>query len=156
MAFAKRRIMNVQFCSGGNQLVGFTNHDMDVDITKPLPYKDGEVDFVFCEHGAEHISGPQVLGFFEEVYRILKPGGVFRLCIPVLDRLSRPAAKDIIQNHGHLTIWNTDLVPIVLWVAGFGSGLIVPVDFNPDIDGHWRVIGEEKDKAETARFEAMK
>ena len=146
--------MNVQFGSGGNQLQGFNNHDIEVDITKPLPYQDGEVDFVLAEHVSEHVSGPQVLKFFQEVYRILKPGGVFRVCIPVLDRLDRNKAIDIISNHGHLTIWSEELIPIVLWVAEFRA--VSPVKFNEELDGHWRVIGKEQDAMETGRFEAVK
>lgn len=148
--------MKVQFGCGGNKLAGFNNHDAEVDITKPLPYRDNEVDFVLAEHVSEHINGPQVLGFFREVHRILRPGGIFRVCIPVLDRLDRDKAVDIITNHGHLTIWNSELIPVVLWVAGFCPSTIVPVPFDPEIDGHWRVIGKEQDEMETARFEASK
>lgn len=147
--------MNVQFCCGGNRLEGFVNHDSEVDITKHLPYQDNSVDFVFCEHGAEHISGPQVLHFFEEVYRILKPGGVFRVCIPVLDRLNRSDAKAIIRLHGHLTIWNTALIGRVLWAAGFSENNIVLTE-RKDCDSHWKVIGKEKDDQETARWEGTK
>ena len=148
--------MNVQFGCGGNQLAGFNNHDIEVDITKPLPYREGEVDFVLAEHVAEHISGPDVLRFFKEVHRILRPGGMFRVCMPVLDRLKRDKAEDIITNHGHLTIWSEELIPIVLWVAGFNAGRIFPTKFDPTIDGHWRVIGQEQDTMETGRFEAIK
>jgi len=146
----------VQFGCGGNRLDGFHNHDSEVDITKRLPYDDNSVDFVFIEHCVEHISGPQVLGFFEEVYRILKHGGVFRLCIPVLDHLKRDHAKDIIRGHGHLTIWSRELTPMVLWAAGFPDDAIIESEFKPQTDGHHRVIGVEKDAQETARYEATK
>lgn len=148
--------MNVQFGCGGNVLPGFNNHDIEVDITKPLPYRDGEVDFVLAEHVSEHISGPQVLRFFKEVHRILRHGGTFRVCIPVLDRLKRDKAEDIITNHGHLTIWSEELIPLVLWVAGFNPATMGPVKFDPNIDGHYKVIGEEQDQMETGRFEAIK
>lgn len=145
--------VKIQFCSGGNRLEGWENRDMDCDITKHLPYPDNYADMVFCEHGAEHISGPDCLRFFEGVQRILKPGGVFRVCIPVLDRLNRQEAMAIIKLHGHLTIWNTELIRDVLFVAGFGE---VELTDRRDCDGHFRVIGKEQDDKETARFEAVK
>jgi len=148
--------MNVQFGCGGNRLEGFNNHDAEVDITKPLPYRDGEVDFVFSEHVVEHQTGPQVLGFFDEVYRILKHGGTFRLCIPILDNLDWEHARDIIRGHGHLTIWNPELVMRVLWCAGFSEEKMVEVDFDPTMDSHWKVIGKDKDHRETFRIEATK
>lgn len=147
--------LKVQFGSGGNRLPDFENWDNEVLIERNLPYGDNTVDFVLAEHVAEHVSGPHVLHFFEEVYRILKPGGVFRVCIPVLDRLERSAAKDIIRHHGHLTIWNTDLIGKVLWSAGFDMTAI-SMTGRKECDGHWKVIGEEKDSRETARFEAIK
>jgi SAM-dependent methyltransferase len=146
---------NVQFGCGGNKLPGFINHDAEVPIEKHLPYPDNSVDFVLAEHVAEHVSGPEVLHFFAEVHRILKPGGVFRVCIPVLDRLSRPEAQAIIRLHGHLTIWTTKLIPIVLFAAGFREDNIVETE-RKEIDGHHRVIGIEMDERETARFNAKK
>jgi predicted SAM-dependent methyltransferase len=148
--------MKIQFCCGGNRLEGFVNHDAEVDITRRLPYEDNSVNFVFCEHGAEHISGPQALAFFDEVYRIIKPGGTFRLCIPVLDRLDWEHARDIIRGHGHLTIWNPELVMRVLWCAGFSEEKMGEVDFDPTMDSHWKVIGKDKDNRETCRIEATK
>lgn len=147
--------MNVQFGCGSNRLPDFENWDSEVDITKNLPYGDNTVDFILIEHCLEHVSGPDALHFCEEAYRILKPGGALRVCMPVLERLDRSEAKAIIRLHGHLTLWHTLLIPRLLFAAGFDESKIVETG-RKECDGHFRVIGEEKDNRETARFEARK
>jgi predicted SAM-dependent methyltransferase len=55
---------------GGNILAGWENHDMDVDITKPLQYEDNSIDFIFIEHCVEHTTTPDAVRFFAECLRI--------------------------------------------------------------------------------------
>lgn len=138
---------------GGNILEGWENHDADLDITKPLPYADGSVSFIFAEHVCEHVTTHEFLRFLDECRRVLKPRGKIRLCMPVLDRLSPDAGRDIILNHGHQAAYSALLIKNFLRVAGFTA----PGETErKDIDGHWRVIGRDKDDLETARIEATK
>lgn len=148
--------MKIQFGCGSNILDGWNNHDAEVDITKPLPYGDGVADMVLAEHVSEHVTGPEVLRFFTEVHRILKPGGVFRVCVPAIgSNLERDHARDLILGHGHLVFFNREMLAAVLWAAGFGI-LNIAATGRSEIDGHWRVIGIEKDNVETLRMEATK
>lgn len=66
--------------------VDFVNCDgVDIvhDLTKfPYPFKSGSVDAVFSSHFVEHLDGPERMKFFDECYRILKPGGKMRLIHP--------------------------------------------------------------------------
>lgn len=146
----------VQFGAGGNHLPGWINHDLEqdgVDIAKPLPYGDNEVDVVFAEHVCEHVTTHQFLAFLDECKRILKPGCRIRLCMPVLERLDPSAGRDIILNHGHKAAYSTQTIKDFLRIAGFKG--IVETKKRPT-DGHWKVIGHEKDDRETARIEATK
>lgn len=153
--------MNIQFCSGGSRIPGWINTDLEhadpslrVDITKPLPYANDSVDNCRIEHGAEHVTTHECLRFFDEVYRILKPGGKFRLCIPVLDRVTREHARDLVFGHGHQCAFDLELARIFLWLAGSWKCIQdVPRD---EHDEHWKVIGKEKDDLETCRLEATK
>lgn len=145
--------LKVQFGSGGNILDGWVNHDAEVDITKPLPYADNSVDFILAEHCAEHISGPDVLRFFDECRRILKSGGVLRVCVPSLFRVDKAKARDLVLNHGHLMVFYPDTLKRLLVIAGFGN--VVETGRN-EIDGHWKIIGKEQDDLETIRVEATK
>lgn len=153
--------MRIQFCSGSNLLPGFINTDLNapfskdrVDITQPLPFQSNTADFVFCEHGFEHITAPDGLRFLDELFRILKPGGKIRLCVPILERLDYAHSRDIILNHGHLAAYqNFAAVKRFLKVAGFRQVQSTP---RSEFDGHWKVIGQEKDDLESCRVEGVK
>ena len=144
--------VKIQFCCGTNKLEGWINRDADCDITEPLPYRDNFADYAFCEHGLEHVSGPEALKFLDECYRILKPKGVLRICVPVQDRLTKEHGRDIVLGHGHLTVWSTTLLFRVMELAGF----LVAISDRKPCDGHWTVIGKEKDDLETARLEGIR
>ena len=90
----------------------------------------------------------------EEALRVLKPGGILRICVPVLARLDRTHARDIITGHGHQMVYNLGNMVDMLLIAGFEKVYEVPID--KSVDGHWRVIGEDKDHKETMRVEAKK
>lgn len=153
--------MNIQFCSGSNILPDFINTDLNasepehrIDITQPLPFQSNSANFVCCEHGFEHITAPDGLRFLDELFRILKPGGKIRLCVPVLERLDYEASRDIILNHGHLAAYqNFASLKRFLKVAGFRQ---VQSTGRSELDGHHRMIGVEKDDLETCRLEAVK
>lgn len=148
--------LRINLGCGENRLDGWENHDSDVDITKPLPWPDNVADFILAEHVFEHVSGPDAFRFLKECHRILKKDGVLRLCVPVIGEnphLSRQAEEDLIVNHGHLCAYNPALLESLLIVAGFYD---LKVTERKECDGHWKVIGMEKDNLETCRMEAEK
>jgi SAM-dependent methyltransferase len=55
------------------------NYDMRNDS---LPFKSDSVDNIYCSHVIEHIETNYVQIFLEESLRILKSGGVLRICCP--------------------------------------------------------------------------
>lgn len=140
---------------GTNKLSGFQNYDAELDIRKPLPFAAESVDFILIEHCLEHVNGPDGFRFLKEAYRVLKPNGVLRVCVPQLKKLPRDEREDIITNHGHLQIYNAELLYDYLTTAGFDRNRILLTPWRP-IDGHWKVIGREKDDRETLRVEAQK
>jgi predicted SAM-dependent methyltransferase len=146
--------MKLNLGCGSNRLAGWQNHDADVDITKRLPWADSSAETIFIEHCLEHVNGAQGYLFMEEALRVLKPGGVLRICVPVLARLDRAHARDIIIGHGHQMVYNLQNVVDMLLIAGFET--VSEVIINKEIDGHWKVIGEDKDSKETLRVEARK
>ena len=144
--------LRVNFCCGGNLLQNWENRDIDCDITKPLPYESGTVKEALCEHGLEHVNCGDALRFLDECYRILQPGGMLRVCVPVLDRLPKDHARDIVFNHGHQCAYTSESLYHLIRLSGLnpiGSGR------RPE-DGHWKIIGTEKDDLETARIDCMK
>lgn len=53
--------------------------DVKADICN-LPFEDNQYDFIFCNHVLEHI--PDDTKAMQELYRVLKPGGIAILQIP--------------------------------------------------------------------------
>ena len=146
--------MKVQFGSGSNILPDWVNHDSDVDITKKLPYADISVHDILCEHCCEHISTPDFLRFLDECNRVLVHSGRLWLSLPVLERLDVNHARDIILGHGHLAAYTTESLWFVMRTAKFRS--VSHLSNRPEIFGHWKAIGSDKDGIESARFLLVK
>jgi SAM-dependent methyltransferase len=149
-------LMNIQFGCGGNLLPGWNNHDIEVDVTKPLDYPDKCADMIFAEHLCEHLTAPEFLRFLDECWRVLKRGGRLRICCPVIGPwLGREHARDLTFSHGHKLVLTEDVLRTFFWMAGFSQNATRRTDRKPQ-DGHWKVIGLEKDALETCRMEATK
>jgi SAM-dependent methyltransferase len=57
--------------------------DVVCDIRqRPWPWKDGEVEYVHCAHFVEHLTGDERIDFFNELWRIMKPGGQALIITP--------------------------------------------------------------------------
>ena len=54
------------------------------ELTKPLPFKDSSVDFIYTSHFMEHLSLSNAKALFKDIYRVLKIGGVARIILPDL------------------------------------------------------------------------
>lgn len=51
--------------------------DVWADLRNPLPFNDNSIDQIYSHHAIEHLS--KIEYHFKEVYRCLKPGGVYRV-----------------------------------------------------------------------------
>ncbi len=69
-----------------NYLDGWVNVDANMftgkcdiwaDLRNPLPFADSSVDAAYSHHVIEHL--PDTWAHFAEVYRVLKPGGIYRV-----------------------------------------------------------------------------
>lgn len=59
------------------------------DIVKGLPLEDNSCDGLYCSHVLEHLSYEDFIRAIKNSYRVLKPGGTFRLVMPDLENLVR-------------------------------------------------------------------
>jgi len=59
-------------------------HEREVrhDLTAALPYPDNSIAKVQAQDVLEHLPLERVPFVLDEIYRVLKPGGVFRLSVP--------------------------------------------------------------------------
>lgn len=66
----------------GVDALDFPDVDVVHDLRQAWPWADGEVDEVHCSHFLEHLTGVERVHFFNELYRVLKPGGQARIITP--------------------------------------------------------------------------
>tara|TARA_R110000824_G_scaffold94723_8_gene228303 strand:+ start:775 stop:1461 length:687 start_codon:yes stop_codon:yes gene_type:complete len=108
--------------------LGFDTHGIDiseenqlgdkfikVDIQKETyPFSDNHFDVIFSKSVIEHLREPDFL--FEEVYRILKPGGTF-ICLTPSWRHSHKEAFYI--DHTHVTPFTRHSLETLCELCGF-------------------------------------
>jgi predicted SAM-dependent methyltransferase len=58
-----------------------------VDFARPLPFADGSLDGVFCEHVFEHFSQDGAERLARELKRCLRPSGVLRVVVLDAERI---------------------------------------------------------------------
>lgn len=67
----------------GIDVLKFDGVDVVMDVRKtPWPYKDDSVDGIFTSHFIEHLTGPERIEFFNECYRVMKPGAKIQIIVP--------------------------------------------------------------------------
>ena len=66
---------------------GYTNVDLKVGDCQQLQFDDASFDVAFSGDVFEHITRELKVNFINEVYRVLKPGGVFTIKTPNKDYL---------------------------------------------------------------------
>jgi predicted SAM-dependent methyltransferase len=54
------------------------------DLTLGLPFADASVDYVYSSHVLEHFAPADADRLISEMQRVLKPGGLVRICVPDL------------------------------------------------------------------------
>lgn len=71
-----------------------------IDIKSQLPFTDRSVDLMFSHHCLEHISWNDANTFIKECKRVMKPGGVFRIVVPSLEKLIETYQAGEMDKHG--------------------------------------------------------
>ena len=59
--------------------------DISCDILDGLPLDSDSIDYIFSQHALQELKILDVVDALRELHRVLKPGGVLRLCLPDLD-----------------------------------------------------------------------
>lgn len=67
----------------GLDSIAFPGVDHVINIgEKVWPFEDGSVDEAYASHFLEHLTSPQRVWFFNELHRVLKPGGTAQIITP--------------------------------------------------------------------------
>lgn len=56
--------------------------DINYNLSYGIPLKNGTVDKIYSSHFLEHLSFKDIVNFLEECKRVLKPNGIFSVCVP--------------------------------------------------------------------------
>jgi len=59
-------------------------HDRETkhNFIDPLPFGDGSIAKIQAQDVLEHVAFEKVPAILDEIYRVLRPGGIFRLSVP--------------------------------------------------------------------------
>lgn len=121
--------------------------DVWADLNNRLPFRDGTIDALYSHHVVEHLA--DLPGHLREAFRILKPGGVYRVGGPNGDSaIARFAAGDhawfydwpdryesiggrfvnfVLCRNEHLTLLTESFLTEIAGRAGFADGhTVVP------------------------------
>jgi SAM-dependent methyltransferase len=161
----RRQPLLLNLGSGYNPKSGWVNVDLvgapvDLawDLTRGIPMPDASVDGIYHEHMLEHLSLREGFELCRECHRALRPGGILRIAVPdagvllksyagTFDRTwveAAPAAmlavNALFYDAGHRTMYDGDLLVMLLkaagfrsvWVSEFGSTRLRPPPDDPD------------------------
>lgn len=93
--------------------------DIVCDVLDGLPLDDDSIDCIFSQHVLQEIKVYDQLRALRELRRVLKPGGVLRLCLPDLD-LAIAAYREGRRDYFHIWDWDTlsgNFITHVLWYS---------------------------------------
>lgn len=76
------------------------NPDLICDVIEGLPYPDNSVDSIRAHDFLEHIPIGKTIGVMNEIWRVLKPGGIFDSLTPSTD------GRGAFQDPTHVSFWN--------------------------------------------------
>jgi SAM-dependent methyltransferase len=75
------------------------------DIVKGLPVTDGSAEGVYASHVLEHLSLADFWAALDNTFRLLKPGGIFRLVIPDLEIRAQKYLEKLNAGDAEANIW---------------------------------------------------
>ena len=185
----ENRIRKLQLGAGSSRLAGWLNTDIEpgeglayLDATKPFPFEDGSIHYIFSEHVIEHLTYEEGKAMMAEAHRVLAPGGKMRISTPNLTRFIElfdenpsEAARDYLVGKRKWHEWpdepNAAAIILNLQMSSWGHKFMYDVqtlgaslqrvgfrnvrEFEENIsdDEHLREL-EERDDGVTARWSA--
>ena len=116
---ANARDLSVNLGSGGTGLDGWVNVEfrrmkdtvLQLDLRHPLPLANESARRVFIEHVLEHLDFRRdAPALVREAYRVLQPGGTFRVIVPDMEKYARAYVSGKHSDWNKVG-WNLDAMP---------------------------------------------
>lgn len=99
-----------------------------MDATEEFPFRDEQMEFIYCEDFIEHFEQKDGLSICAECYRVLKPGGVWRISTPSFTEILQtqpPRSRATIDfghwGWGHKLLYTQEYMLFVLKECGFSK-----------------------------------
>ena len=115
--------MKINLGSGHWKIPGWVNVDIDAgsrpdvlaDLSRPLPFRDAVADFMHTEDFIDQLELPAAANLLRDCHRIIRPGGVFRILTPDVEKL---AHMYLTEPEALKTLWRDHVgVPLHLGTA---------------------------------------
>ena len=90
-----------------------------MDAGKPFPLPEASFHYVYSEHLFEHLTYRQALNMLKESYRVLKPGGIFRVATPDLQfliGLYQEPQKPLHKEYMEYSVKDNGMPPLPVYV----------------------------------------
>lgn len=119
------------------------------DVRKGLPFKDNTVDQARSSHFVEHLTGTERIQFFNELYRVLKPGAAAQIVTPHWSHSC--AYGDPTHQWPPMSEWYA-LYLLKSWRDGNAPHAAYTCDFDYTVAGSWdgRLNGRNPEFTQTA------
>lgn len=114
------------------------NVDYIMNIAEPLDFEDNTFDIIYASHVIEHIPWFMQRQLFNELYRILKPGGVLEVWVPDFGKVLETVNSYLSSGTNNTSKdgwyrYNSDK-DVFTWANGrifsYGDGDANPISFN--------------------------
>jgi predicted SAM-dependent methyltransferase len=111
--FESTSVPKLHIGAGKNLLPGWlntnwypnTNAAIFLDATKPFPLPSASFDYAYSEHMIEHLPEAGGGNMIRETFRVLKPGGTFRISTPDINFLVHLMNPDLTEVERRYIRW---------------------------------------------------
>ena len=148
--------------------------DISADILEGLPLDDGSIDYISSQHALPALMVWNQLDALSELRRVLKPGGVLRLCLPDLDlaiaayqsgrqdyfvvwdwdTISGNFITQIVDHGYNRTPFTYEFAEELLWKAGFAD--VRRVEYLHTVSSYPEIVELDSREEESFYVEAFK
>lgn len=161
-----RNTIQLELGAGGRKMKNWISidiseqSDISLDLSRQIPFPDNCIAQIYSSHLLEHFSYPHpLMSLLSECYRILKPGGLFKVAVPnariYIEAYIKPEKFDVdmycrykpgfhfnskidyvnymaYMGGHHCYMFDNENLLMILANAGFKSCRLR--DFDPDLD----------------------
>ena len=88
------------------------------NLLKKFPFHNNRFDVIYNSHVLEHFLKEKASNFVRECFRVLKPGGIMRVCVPDLENIVNEYLKQLhenIENPNRLSEANYDWILLEMY-----------------------------------------